>query len=214
MARDRNEDRQILGVFTTDTHLVVRTWDAFLTRITGIAAADALGQPIGALLPGLDDRGLLTRFRDVAASGTVEVLSPALHHGLIVSTPEGSATTAPHMRQRITIGPVREDGRITGVAVTVEDVTAGAERERAASELARRLGDHGLACAVRRRSRTLEHRPRHRRRPRRDAAGTTPQFQRPQQRARSAARSPTSISSSRSSRSWAKTMSICGSRRR
>jgi len=141
MARDRNEDRQILGVFTTDTHLVVRTWDAFLTRITGIAAADALGQPIGALLPSLDDRGLLTRFRDVAANGTVEVLSPALHHGLIVSTPEGSATTTHKMRQRITIGPVREDGRITCVAVTVEDVTARAEGERAVSELTRKLGE-------------------------------------------------------------------------
>src|SRR3954468_9001384 len=106
MARDRSEERRILGVFTTDTHLVVRTWDGFLPRLTGISAADALGHPIGRLLPGLDDRGLLARFRDVAANGTVEVLSPALHHGLLVSPPSESATLA-HMRQRITIGPVR-----------------------------------------------------------------------------------------------------------
>jgi HEAT repeat protein len=150
MARDRSEERRILGVFTTDTHLVVRTWDGFLTRLTGISAADALGHPIGRLLPGLDDRGLLARFRDVAANGTVEVLSPALHHGLLVSPPSESATL-PHMRQRITIGPVREDGRITGVAVTIEDVTARAEREQV-EDLARTLGDqnwHARRSAVR-----------------------------------------------------------------
>ena len=45
------------------------------------------------------------------------------------------------MIQRVTIGPVREDGRITGVAVTVEDVTARTEREKIAAHLSIRLSD-------------------------------------------------------------------------
>jgi len=141
MARERGEEPARLGVFTTDTHLTVRTWDAFLTRITGIAAADALGRPIGTLLPGLEERGLLTLFRDVCANGRFEVLSPALHRGLVECPPADTSNTSARMIQRVTIGPVREEGRITGVAVTVEDVTTRTEREKALAQLSLRLGD-------------------------------------------------------------------------
>ena len=42
------------------------------------------------------------------------------------------------MQQRVTIGPVREEGRITGIVVAIEDVTARVEHER---ELAGRLAE-------------------------------------------------------------------------
>ena len=141
MAHEHGEEPALLGVFTTDTHLVVRTWDAFLARITGIAAADALGHPIGTLLPGLEERGLLTLFRDVCANGRFEVLSTALHRGLVECPPADTSNTSTRMIQRVTIGPVREEGRITGVAVTVEDVTARTGREKALAQLSLRLGD-------------------------------------------------------------------------
>jgi HEAT repeat protein len=38
------------------------------------------------------------------------------------------------MQQHVTIGPIREDGRITGVMVAIEDVTARVEREQALSK--------------------------------------------------------------------------------
>ena len=38
------------------------------------------------------------------------------------------------MQQHVTIGPIREEGRITGVMVTIEDVTARVEREQALSK--------------------------------------------------------------------------------
>jgi len=133
MAPECGEEPALLGIFTTDTHLIVRTWDPFLVRITGIATADALGNPIGTLLPGLEERGLLALFRDVCANGTIEVLSPALHRGLVDCPPVVVSSTSTRMIQRVTIGPVREEQHIAGVAVTVEDVTA--EREKAVAQL-------------------------------------------------------------------------------
>ncbi len=120
-------------MFTTDVDLVVRTWDPFLAEITGIAPERALNRPIGEVLPEVEERGLLTIMRGVVASGTVEVLAPALHRYLIACPPSDGSTSSDRMQQRVTVGPVREDGRITGVAVTIEDVTARVEREQRSS---------------------------------------------------------------------------------
>jgi len=71
MARERGEEPALLGVFTTDTHLVVRTWDAFLARITGIAAADALGWKEGTVrsqLHRMRTRFYKLLFQEVAAT--------------------------------------------------------------------------------------------------------------------------------------------------
>ncbi len=126
--------RPLFGVFTTDTDLVVRTWDGFLQAITGIGAEQALNRTINAVLPELEQRGVLPILRHVAASGTVELLAPALHGYLIACPPSDPSTTSKQMQQRVTIGPVREDGRITGVAVTIEDVTCRVERDRERTE--------------------------------------------------------------------------------
>jgi PAS domain-containing protein len=116
--------RPLFGLFTTDRHLVVRTWDAFLAEITGIAPEHALNHAISSVLPELEERGLLTHMRQAVTSGTVQVLAPALHRYVIACPPADPSTTSGRMQQRVTIGPVREDGRITGVAVAIEDVTS------------------------------------------------------------------------------------------
>jgi PAS domain-containing protein len=54
-----------IGTFTTDTSLIVRTWDAALVRLTGIAADGVVGRPLADVMPNLRLRGLLTRFQDV-----------------------------------------------------------------------------------------------------------------------------------------------------
>ena len=137
-----------IGVFTTDASLVIQIWDSALARLTGIHADAARGRPLVELLPDLEARGLLARFRRVLDEGVVEVLAPAFHHYLIPCPPASASEHFDRMRQRATIAPLREGGRVVGALVTVEDVTARLERERALSEqLARADEDARLSAA-------------------------------------------------------------------
>lgn len=123
-------ERPPIGIFTTDERLVVRAWDPWLADVTGVAAADAIDRPLTALIPDLGARGLLSAFDNVLVRGTVEVLAPALHHYLIACPPPGGIPGFASMEQHVTLGPLRADGRIVGVVVTVEDVTARIAQER------------------------------------------------------------------------------------
>lgn len=123
-----------IGVFTTDASLVIQIWDAALARLTGISSDAASGKSLVELLPDLEERRLLARFRRVLDEGVVEVLAPAFHRYLIPCPPATASEHFDRMRQRVTIAPLREEGRIVGTLVTVEDVTARLERERALSE--------------------------------------------------------------------------------
>lgn len=127
-----------IGVFTTDTWLTVRTWDTWLAVATGIPPEDARGRPLVDLVPDLADRGLLAPFEQVLARGSVEILAPAFHKYLIACAPSGGSATFERMQQRVTIGPLREDGAIVGAIVAIEDVTARVEQER---QLAAQLAD-------------------------------------------------------------------------
>jgi HEAT repeat protein len=120
-----------IGVFTTDSHLVIRVWDAGLARLTDISEESASGQELIALLPDLEKRGLLKRFQRSLAEGVVEVLAPAFHHYLIPCAPLTPARHFDKMQQRVTIAPLRDGNEfIAGLLVTVEDVTERLERER------------------------------------------------------------------------------------
>lgn len=127
-----------IGVFTTDTDLVIRVWDATLARLTGIAEESALGQELTALLPDLEKRGLLKRFQRSLKEGVVELLAPAFHHYLIPCAPVNPSKHFEKMQQRVTIAPLRDGDAIAGLIITVEDVTERLERERA---LATRLAE-------------------------------------------------------------------------
>src|SRR5215217_6190264 len=122
-----------IGVFTTDASLVIQVWDAALARMTGIPADAAAGKPLAELLPHLEGGRLLTRFRSVLKEGVVEVLAPAFHHYLIPCPPSAPSDRFDRMRQRVTIAPLCEGERVVGTLVTIEDVTARIERERALS---------------------------------------------------------------------------------
>lgn len=125
-------------MFTTDASLVVQVWDAALERLTGVGADAARGRPLVELVPDLEERRLLARFRRVIDEGVVEVLSPAFHRYLIPCPPSEPSGRFDRMRQRVTIAPLREGDAIIGLLVTVEDVTGRVERER---ELSERLAD-------------------------------------------------------------------------
>lgn len=119
-----------VGIFTTDARLTIQVWDATLARLTGISEASAVGQPLIALLPDLEQRGLLQRFERSLNEGVVEILAPAFHHYLIPCAPLTSATHFDKMQQRVTIAPLRDGDSIAGLIVTIEDVTERLERER------------------------------------------------------------------------------------
>ena len=123
----------MIGVFTTDNHLVIQVWDAALARLTGISEESASGQGLTALLPDLEKRGLLKRFQRSLNEGVVEVLAPAFHHYLIPCAPLNPAKHFDKMQQLVTIAPLRDDHSIAGLMVTIEDVTERLESEREAS---------------------------------------------------------------------------------
>jgi HEAT repeat protein len=119
----------MIGVFTTDIHLVIQVWDATLARLTGISEESASGQALTTLLPDLEERGLLKRFQRSLNDGVVEVLASAFHHYLIPCAPVTPAKHFDKMQQRVTIAPLRDDQSIAGLIVTVEDVTERLEHE-------------------------------------------------------------------------------------
>lgn len=123
-----------VGVFTTDTQLVIRVWDATLARLTGISAESATGQALTAVVPDLEKRGLLKRFQRSLNEGVVEVLATAFHHYLIPCVPVTPSKRFDKMQQGVTIAPLRDDDTIAGLIVTVEDVTERLEREHELSE--------------------------------------------------------------------------------
>ncbi|MBW4494947.1 MAG: HEAT repeat domain-containing protein [Oscillatoria princeps RMCB-10] len=127
-------DEPQISIFTTDANLVVRSWEPWLERATGLSAEAACGQPLTALIPDLESRGLLLRFQRVLAQGVVETLAPAFHHYLIPCPPLAPSKYFDRMQQRVTIAPLRENDRIAGTVVTIEDVTARKDKERDLAE--------------------------------------------------------------------------------
>jgi len=127
-----------IGVFTIDTKLVVRVWDATLEQLTGISKETASGQELTAIIHDLEERGLLKRIQRSLNEGVVEVLATAFHHYLIPCAPVTPSKRFDKMQQRVTIAPLRDDDAIAGLIVTIEDVTERLERER---ELSARLAE-------------------------------------------------------------------------
>lgn len=123
-----------VGVFTTDTDLRIQVWDAVLATLTGVGADAAVGRSLVELVPDLERRRLLARFRRVLDEGVVEILAPAFHHYLIPCPPLTPSKRFDRMQQRVRIAPLREGERIAGLIVTVEDVTGRLDRERDLSE--------------------------------------------------------------------------------
>ncbi|HEY4307611.1 MAG TPA: HEAT repeat domain-containing protein [Gemmatimonadaceae bacterium] len=122
--------RQSVGVFTTDTALVVQSWDPWMAAATGLAESTAVGQRIVDLYPDLASRGMLGRLARIASGAGVEVLAPAFHKYLIPCPPREPNSRLERMRQHVTIAPLRDRDGIVGVVVTIEDVTAPYERDR------------------------------------------------------------------------------------
>lgn len=117
------QELSVQGIFTTDTALVIRSWNRRLEEHTGLAAADAIGQPLLAVLPDLSVRGLDAHFR-AALAGEPRVLAHRFHRYLIAGRPG-----TPEPAQSARIAPLESEGAIIGTIAIVDDVS-----ERVASE--------------------------------------------------------------------------------
>ena len=126
--------RYLIGLFTTDKDLVIRSWDPGMERVSGIAAPAACGRALAEVIPDLAGRGLLARFAQAVRQGSVEVLAPAFHGYLVACAPQRPSSHFAAMRQKVTITPVSTQGTVSGLVVTVEDVTARMERETELAE--------------------------------------------------------------------------------
>ena len=120
-----------IGILTTDTALIVTSWDGALAAMTGVDSATAIGRPLVDVVPELETRGLLEVVKDPLESGAARVLAPALHGHLIPCPPSTPSPRFDQMQQRVVIGALEEGDATVGLIITVEDVTERLDREHA-----------------------------------------------------------------------------------
>ncbi len=125
-----------IGILTTDTDLVIKTWDHTLEEMTGISADSARNKRLDDIVPGLSSRALIDLIREPLISGAPQVLAPALHKFLIPCALVSASEEFEQMQQRVVVGALRDDQRAVGLVISIEDVTDRLEHER---RLAREL---------------------------------------------------------------------------
>ena len=118
------------GVLTIDVELRVRSWNDWLQAATGLLDGRPGAAPHRPVSSGRRD--LLREVLDeVVGTGAPRVLAPAFHQYFLLCPPR---TLSPHfreMQQSATTAPLRDGEQIVGVIVTLEDVTARLDHERA-----------------------------------------------------------------------------------
>ncbi len=120
-----------LGVVTVARDLSILSWNQWLADAAGIPEAEVTGRPLLSLVPA--ERAELIRavLDDVLSTGTSRVLAPAFHRYLIACPVRQASAHFAEMQQYVTIAPLGEGSRIAGAIITIEDVTARLDRERA-----------------------------------------------------------------------------------
>ena len=134
-----------IGILTTDTDLVVTTWDATLEQMTGIPADHARGHRLDEIVPDLRSRMLIDLIREPLISGSAQVFAPALHKYLIPCPPLEPSDEFDYMQQRVVVGALRDAHRSVGLVLSIEDVTERLTRER---QLARQLREQSPSARL------------------------------------------------------------------
>lgn len=133
------------GIFTTDSDLVIRTWNQWLEDVTGREAASVIGRPLFEAVPELAERGFAPYYR-AALSGEIKVLAHGFHRYVV---PPRAAGTR-EVRQSGRIVPLVGEGAIVGTITVIEDVLERVVSERElrsrieASDQARALAEEAL----------------------------------------------------------------------
>lgn len=134
------------GVFTTDDHLIIRSWNQWLASHSGIAADRIIGRKLTEVFPEVEERRLISYFRN-ALNGEISVLSSALHQRLLSFPVKGRREAGGLMLQTARVAPLPWASGAMGTITTIEDVT---DRETQAQALHRQQEHDRLL------SRTLE----------------------------------------------------------
>src|SRR6185503_13328139 len=88
------------GIFTTDTALVITSWNRRLEEISGLTAAEVVGRPLLHAIPEL--------------GGEPRVLAQGFHRYLIPAAPG-----APNPSQSARIAPLEFEARVIGTIAIV-----------------------------------------------------------------------------------------------
>ena len=127
-----------LGLVIMDRQLQVRHWNRWMARCSKIAPEAILGRRIFDFFPTLETHQSFQRnCKSVLAFGSYAFFSQKLHRFLIPIPPTSSFEVKfDHMQQSCTMGPLRDAGRgITGIFLTVEDMTENAANEQKLVEM-------------------------------------------------------------------------------
>ena len=110
------------GLFTTDTELVIRSWNQWLAAHSGLSAEAVVGRRLVEVFPDVQVRKLDAQFAR-ALRGEVSVLSTALHKYLLPLSPAQRSYSVPYMLQTVRIAPLPAGDEIVGTITIIEDVT-------------------------------------------------------------------------------------------
>ena len=117
-----------ISIFTTDTDLVVSSWDNWLTKATGLSEEVARGKSLAELIPSFVDSGMSGHFQRVVQHGIIETLPHKVYPYLFECPPNTSSSHFQKMQQQVTIAPLKQKGEIIGTIITIEDITANLEQ--------------------------------------------------------------------------------------
>jgi PAS domain S-box-containing protein len=138
------------GIFTTDTELIVQSWNHWLERHTGRAPGDVIGRSLFDVYPELLQR-TVDRYYHAALAGEVSVLAQPFHRYLLPLPGRSGSPTAAAMPQSSRIAPLLDGESIVGTITVIDDVSdrvnneAEMRRQIAASQEALRIKDEFLA---------------------------------------------------------------------
>src|SRR5687768_15834122 len=104
------------GIFTTDRHLRIRSWNRWLVAATGLAEDRVLGRTVSEVLPSFVERGFDEAYAQ-ALTGTVTVLSYSLHRFILPGRPgEDRPQPAPQSGR---IGPLMDGDSVVGTITVI-----------------------------------------------------------------------------------------------
>lgn len=126
-----------LGLIVLDRELNVMGWNRWMEIHSEIPAVDIVGKPIMEKYPNLGDNKYRRLFKSVLLFGSYAYFSQKLHHYLIpLKNQHSSVASMPFMQQSSTAAPLRDqNGLITGLFITVHDVTEYAIYEQKLLEM-------------------------------------------------------------------------------
>lgn len=120
-----------LYILTTDTNLIIRSWDANLEKITGIKEENVYGNSLLEIVPELQEQTDFFRcIESILTNGINQNFSPNFSPYLISCPPTSSSIYFDKMQQKVIFSPLKEGEKIKGIIMTIKDITPEKEEEK------------------------------------------------------------------------------------